>query len=128
MFKEKASFRKLGTFLSNKILFISGLLHIYQPVRSGRIWHKVSFKRSLTCLKSEFFFILEELPNQGWRTQSSLLFTHSWKENHWINTFPKGITAIWNANSIIQDLNSCRRVHFPTTITITLWAPLFQED
>ena len=29
---------------------------IYQPVRSGRIWHKVIFKRSLTGLNSEFSF------------------------------------------------------------------------
>ena len=29
---------------------------IYQPLRSGRIWHKVNFKRSLTCLNSEFSF------------------------------------------------------------------------
>ena len=30
--------------------------HIYQPLRLGRIWHKVNFKRSLTCLNSEFSF------------------------------------------------------------------------
>ena len=30
--------------------------HIYQPLRSGRIWHKVIFKRSLTGLNSEFSF------------------------------------------------------------------------
>ena len=29
---------------------------IYQPLRLGRIWHKVNFKRSLTGLKSEFSF------------------------------------------------------------------------
>ena len=31
-------------------------IHIYQPLRSGRIWHKVIFKRSLTGLNSEFSF------------------------------------------------------------------------
>ena len=32
-------------------------IHIYQPIRSGRIWHKVNFfKRSLTGLNSEFSF------------------------------------------------------------------------
>ena len=31
--------------------------HIYQPLRSARIWHKVNFfKRSLTGLDSEFSF------------------------------------------------------------------------
>ena len=54
------------------------------------------FKRSLT----------------GWRNQSILLFTHSWRENNWIHTFPKGISAMWNAVSLVQDLNACRRVHF----------------
>ena len=39
-------------------------------------------------------------------------FTHSWRENNWIHTFPKGISAMWNAISLVQDLNSCRRVHF----------------
>ena len=46
------------------------------------------------------------------KNQSVLLFTHSWRENNWIHTFPKGISAMWNANSLVQDLNSCRRVHF----------------
>ena len=27
-------------------------------------------------------------------------------------TFPKGISAMWNAISLVQDLNSCRRIHF----------------
>ena len=31
-------------------------IHIYQPLRSSRIWHKVNFKRSLTGLNSEFSF------------------------------------------------------------------------
>ena len=32
-------------------------ISIYQPFRSGRIWHKVNFlKRGLTGLNSEFFF------------------------------------------------------------------------
>ena len=26
--------------------------------------------------------------------------------------FPKGISAMWNAIILVQDLNSCRRVHF----------------
>ena len=30
--------------------------HIYQPLRSGKIWHKVNFKQSLTGLNSEFSF------------------------------------------------------------------------
>ena len=32
------------------------LSDIYQPLHSGRIWHKVNFKRSLTGLNSKFSF------------------------------------------------------------------------
>ena len=32
--------------------------------------------------------------------------------NNWIHTFPKGISAMWNAISLVDDLNSCRRIHF----------------
>ena len=35
---------------------------------------------------------------------------HSWRENNWIHTFPKGISAMWNAVGLVQDLNLCRRV------------------
>ena len=34
-------------------------------------------------------------------------------ENNWIHTFPKGISAMLNAISLVQDLNSSRRVSFP---------------
>ena len=46
------------------------------------------------------------------KIQSALLFTHSWRENNWIHTFPKGISAMWNAINLVPDLNSYRRVHF----------------
>ena len=42
----------------------------------------------------------------------TLLFIHSWWENIWIHTFPKGISAMWNAIRLVKDLNKCRRVHF----------------
>ena len=47
--------KKIGLFyLFNSI---STPIHIYQPLRSDRIWHKVNFfKRSLTGLNSEFSF------------------------------------------------------------------------
>ena len=70
------------------------------------------FKWSLTGLNSEFFLLLDLLPHQAWRTQSALLFTHSWRENNWIHTFPKGINTMWNAINLVQELNSCRRVQF----------------
>ena len=39
------------------------------------------------------FLLLDWLPNQGWKTHSALLFTHSWRENKRIHTFPKGISV-----------------------------------
>ena len=41
-------------------LFIT-VYHIYQPLRSGRIGHKVNFKQSLTGLNSEFSFLISFL-------------------------------------------------------------------
>ena len=33
-------------------------------------------------------------------------------ENSWIHTFPKSISAMWNANSLVLGSNSGRRVNF----------------
>ena len=42
--------------LSTNFIFFN-IDYIYQPLRSGRMWHKVNFfKRSLTGLNSEFSF------------------------------------------------------------------------
>ena len=51
------------------------------------------FKRNLTGLISEFSFS-KTLPIQGQITQSVLQFTHSRRENNWIHTFPKSISAM----------------------------------
>ena len=48
------------------------------------------------------FLLLDYLLHQGWKTQSVLLFTNSWRDNNWIHTFPKGISAMWNAISLVQ--------------------------
>ena len=68
-------------------------------------WHEQDviqgqfFKQNLN---SKFFFFLDQLLYQGWRAQPALLFTHSWRENNWIHTLLKVISAKWNANSLIQ--------------------------
>ena len=56
------------------------------------------------------------------KNQAALLFTHSWKENNWIHTFPKGISAMWKTISLIL-VSPCP---FPTTITITPLATQFK--
>ena len=40
---------------------------------------------------------------------------------------PQGYSAMWNAISLVQDLNSCRCVPFPTMMTITPRAPPYNE-
>ena len=37
---------------------------------------------------------------------------YSWRMNNWNHVFPKGINAMWNANSHVQELNSCCLAHF----------------
>ena len=41
-------------------------------------------------------------------------FSPSRRENDWTHTFHKGISAMWNADNIDQDLNSGRSVQFHT--------------
>ena len=70
------------------------------------------FKRSLTGLNSEFSFSYTSCLTKAEEPSLPFYFNHIWRENNWIHTFPKGISAMWNAISLVQDLNSCRRVHF----------------
>ena len=57
-------------------------------------------------------FLLDWFPYPGWRARSALLFIPSWRENNWIHSFPEGISTMWNANSLVQFLNSISCVHF----------------
>ena len=59
-------------------------------------------------LNPEFFFLSQPML-QG---QSNLLYTLSRRKNCWIQTFPKGFRASWNANSLIMELNSGHRINF----------------
>ena len=68
-------------------------------------------KRTFNKFKFRVFLLLDCLPYQGWRALS-ILFTHCWKENSWIHTFLKGISVVWNANSLFQGLNSVRCLQF----------------
>ena len=70
------------------------------------------FKRSLTCLNLEYSFSLTTFLTKAEEPSLSYYFTDSWRENNWIHTFPKGISVMGNAISLVQDSNSCRRVHF----------------
>ena len=50
---------------------------------------------------------INEVELEAWK--SFVLFVWNVFGN---NTFPKGVSAMWNAISLVQDLNSCRRVNF----------------
>ena len=58
---------------------------------------RLIFKAEFNRTYFRDFLLQDKLPNQGLRTQSALLFTHRWRENNWVHTFPKGISAMWNA-------------------------------
>ena len=47
------------------------------------------------------------------------------RKNNWIHTFPKDISALWNANSLIRDLNSSRHVIFLSTVTTSLFMYMY---
>ena len=70
------------------------------------------FKRSLTCLIQSFsspkLVAISRLkiplcPN---------ILHHSKSGNSWIHSFPKDISTMGNANSLVQESNTCRSVHF----------------
>ena len=67
---------------------------IYQPLRSGRIWHKVNFQAEFNR------FWIQSFPSPRLVASPRLknlvrptiyLFTYSWRENKGVHTFPKGI-------------------------------------
>ena len=68
-------------------------------------------KRSLTGLNSEFSFSYTSCLTKA--EDPSLPYYLPIVGGRIIGfiTFPKGISAMWNAISQVQDLNSCRRVH-----------------
>ena len=46
------------------------------------------------------------MPHQGWRTQSALLFIHSWREINWIHTFPK-VLVLCEMQSVLSRIWTC---------------------
>ena len=89
------------------------LIPIYPTPPLGQDMRQAQFfKAEFNWFEFRVCLLIDKLHHQGWRNRSLLLFTHSWRENNWIHTFPKGISTMWNAISLVQDLNSCRRVHF----------------
>ena len=55
---------------------------------------RLILKWGLKGLNSEFSFTETSCLSKVEKIQSVLLFIHSWRENNWIHTFPKGISAM----------------------------------
>ena len=79
--------------------------HIYQALRSGRIWYKVNFLSGFQQVWIQSF-------SSPTLVASPRLKNTACPTNNWSHTFPTGISAMCNTISLVQDLNSCRRVHF----------------
>ena len=100
-------FENNDNFANQKLL----LVYIHQPLRPSRMWHGFIFKAELNWFGFKVFLLLDWLPNPSLRTKSALLFNHSWRDNKRIHTFPKGISALWNAVSS-RIWTRRRHVHF----------------
>ena len=81
---------------------------IYQTLRSGGVSQVSIQSFPSPRLVAEEHSLSYYLPN-------------SWRENNWIHTFCKGISAMWNA--IIPGFELESPCPFPTTLTITPRAP-----
>ena len=71
------------------------------------------FKPSLTGLNSEFSFSKTYCLTKAEEHSLPYYLPIAGGRIFLIHTFPKGISAMWNAISLDQDLNSCHRVYFP---------------
>ena len=97
-------------------MYIHICVYVYEcvfthPFCLNRMWYKVNFSAEFN--KFEVSFSSPRLvAKPRLKSQSDLLFTHNRKENIWMHVFPLGIYAMGNANSLVQDLNSGRRVDF----------------
>ena len=78
------------------------------------MWHKVDFWVKFKRFESKIFLL-------SWTLCHTTFKEHRERENSWINTFLKCNSAMWNANSHIQDMNSDHSVHFHW------WYPLHHE-
>ena len=54
------------------------------------------------------------------KSQPALLFDNSYRKNNLIYTFPKGTSVMWNANNLVQGLNSDSWVYYLQQLTLRL--------
>ena len=85
------------------------------------------FKRSLTGLNSELSFSKTSCLTKAEEPSLSYYLTHSWRENNWIHTFPKGISYV-KCNQSRPGFELKSPCPFPPTITISPRAPKSERN
>ena len=85
----------------NEVIAYKYLIILTNPSARQDMDTRSIFKRSLTGLNSEFSFSETSCLTKAVEPSLSYYFTHSWRENYWIHTFPKGISAMLNAISLV---------------------------
>ena len=83
-------------------------IRIYQPLCMVRIWFKVNFWADFNMFQFGVFFLLDWLSNSV--RPNYLSIARGTITGFML--FQNGISAMWNAISLVQDMNLCRRVHF----------------
>ena len=68
-------------------------IYLPNPFAQAGCNARPNFKWSLTDLNSEYSFSYIGCHTNVKEPNLHYLFTHSWRENRWIHTFPKGISA-----------------------------------
>ena len=94
---------------------VNRIVCIYWP-RTSRMWHKVSFYVGFIRLDFRGFLLLDQLLTKAEEPSLSYYFTHNWRENSWIHTFPKDISFPSPRPVAIPKLKS---LIFPTILPIT---------
>ena len=109
--RERASERAYKINKRTTIIVISIILFTNPSARAGYDTRSV-FKRSLTGLNSEFSFSKTSCLTKA--EEPSLLYYFPIAGGRMIGfiPFPRVLVLCENAIILVQDLNSCRRVHF----------------
>ena len=90
------SFRQVFKATSNigrELLYIDSP-YLPTPLLGQDMTQGQFFKWSSTGLNSEFSFSYTSCLTKAEEPCLPYYFTHSWRENNWIHTFPKGIRAM----------------------------------
>ena len=77
-----------------------------------------SIFKSLMGLNS-VFLLLDWLPYHGWRAQSTLLYTHDWKDNSWILTLSQRYRSYVKGKWSCSGFELTLLCLFPTPLIIT---------